>query len=147
VAHDCGAKVIPPDEILTADCDVLAPCALGGVMNRETVPLVKARVICGSANNVLATPEDGDALMRREILYAPDYLVNAGGLIRGAEFYLLGRKQSWGSLERIYSRMKRVIEVARKQKISTARAADHIAESRLKRPKTYRDLHWSAGKQ
>jgi len=143
VAHECGAKVIAPDEILAADCDVLAPCALGGVMNRETVPRVKARIICGSANNVLATPEDGDALMRRDILYAPDYLVNAGGLIRGAEFYLLGRKQSWGSLERIYNRMKRVIEVAREQKISTARAADHIAESRLKRPKTYRDLHWS----
>lgn len=147
VARDCGAKVVAPDEILAADCDVLAPCALGGVMNQQTVPRVKARIICGSANNVLATPEDGDALMRRDILYAPDYLVNAGGLIRGAEFYLLGRKQSWGSLERIYSRMKRVIEVAREQKISTARAADHIAESRLKRPKTYRDLHWTAGKQ
>ncbi len=142
VARDFGAKIVPPDEILTADCDVLAPCALGGVMNHETVPRVKARIVCGSANNVLATPEDGDALARRDILYAPDYLVNAGGLIRGAEFYLLGRKQSWGSLERIYHRTQRVIQVAREQKIATARAADQLAEARLKRPKTYRDLHW-----
>jgi leucine dehydrogenase len=142
VAREGQAKVISPEEILTADCDVLAPCALGGVMNCETVPRVKARIICGSANNVLATLEDGDALMRRDILYAPDYLVNAGGLIRGAEFYLLGRKESWGSLERIFHRMQRVIQIAREQKISTARAADHLAETRLKRPKTYRDLHW-----
>jgi leucine dehydrogenase len=142
VARESGARVVSPDEILAADCDVLAPCALGGVVNRETVSRVKARIVCGSANNVLATLEDGDALARREILYAPDYLVNAGGLIRGAEFYLLGRKQSWGSLERIYHRMKRVIQVAREQGIATARAADQLAEARLKRPKTYRDLHW-----
>ena len=141
-AKELHALVVPPDEILFADCDVLAPCALGGVVNSATVPRIRARIVCGSANNILGSPEDGDALARRDILYAPDYLVNAGGLIRGAEFFLMGRANSWGSLERVYARTRRVLESAKEQGISTARVADQIAESRLKRPKSFRDLHW-----
>ncbi len=145
-ADECGAKVISPDEILSADCDVFAPCALGGVINRETIPKLRARIVCGSANNVLAAAEDGDELARRGILYAPDYLVNAGGLIRGAEFYLMQRDDSSPSIARIYDRMKRVLAMARQQGISTARAADLLAESRLKRRKTFRDLFWGGVK-
>jgi leucine dehydrogenase len=147
-ARELGARVVPPEEVLFADCDVLAPCALGGVINHATIPRLRARIICGSANNILASPEDADALERRGILYAPDYLVNAGGLIRGAEFYLLGRGDSQPSLARIYDRMRRVIEVARSCGISMARAADELAEAQWKKPadkpKTYRDLTWSA---
>ena len=139
---ELGARAVPPEELLFTDCDVLAPCALGGVIGVADVPSLRARIVCGSANNVLASPEAGDALAQRDILYAPDYLVNAGGLIRGAEFYLLGRRNSWESIERIYHRMQRVIQMAREQGIATARAADQLAESRLKRPKHFRDLHW-----
>lgn len=140
--RELGARVVAPTEILSADCDVLAPCALGGVLNTETVPRVQARIICGCANNQLATPEAGNELARRGIVYAPDYLVNAGGLIRGAEYFLLRRADSQASLARIHDRMLRVLQVAQERGVSTARVADEFAESRLKQTKTFRDLHW-----
>jgi leucine dehydrogenase len=141
-ASEVGARIVQPEGILFVECDVLAPCAVGAVLNAHTVPRLRARIVCGSANNQLAAPEDGDALMQRDILYAPDYLVNAGGLIRGAEFYLLQRAESAPSLARIYDRMKRVAELARERRISTAQVADELAEARLKKSKTFRDLCW-----
>jgi leucine dehydrogenase len=144
VARELEAQVVPPEQILSTRCDVLAPCALGGVLNAQSVPRIAARIVCGCANNALASPEDGDALARRGTLYAPDYLASAGGLIRGAEFYLLSRADSAPSLARIYDRMKRVLEIARERGISTARVADELAEARLKRPKSFADLHWGA---
>ncbi len=142
--RELGARVVPSDEILQADCDVFAPCALGGVISTETLPRIRARIVCGSANNVLASAEAGDELARRGILYAPDYLVNAGGLIRGAEFYLLKRADSRPSLERIYDRLWHVLELARERRVSTARIADELAEARLKKPKLFGDLTWAA---
>ena len=143
-ARELGAQVVPPDQILQTPCDVLAPCALGGIISIETAASIKARIVCGSANNMLAAPKAGDELARRGILYAPDYLVNAGGLIRGAEYYLLKRAESRASLAKIYERMKRVLELARERGVSTARIADELAEARLKRPKHFRDLTWGA---
>ena len=143
--RELGARVVAPEEILETHCDVLAPCALGGVVSRETLPRLRARIVCGSANNVLAAPEVADELARRGILYAPDYLVNAGGLIRGAEFYLLKRADSQASLARIYDRMRQVLELARVRRLSTARIADELAEARLKKPKLFADLCWGAG--
>jgi len=140
--REFGAEVVAPEKILETPCDVLAPCALGGVISVETARQIQARILCGSANNILASPEAGDELARRGVLYAPDYLVNAGGLIRGAEFYLLGRKNSQPSLARIYERMKHVLALAAQRAISTARVADELAESRLKRAKTFRDTYW-----
>ena len=138
---ELGARVVAPEEILFVECDVLAPCALGGVVNEQTLPKIRARVVCGSANNVLASPEAGDELVRRGILYAPDYLVNAGGLIRGAEFDLLKRADSSESIARIYERMRKVLTLAQERGVSTARVADELAEARLKKGKTYRDLY------
>ena len=83
-----GAQVAGVDEILAMPCDVLAPCALGAVLNTDTVPLVRAAIICGAANNQLATPTDGDALAQRGVLYMPDFLVNAGGIVSVAREYL-----------------------------------------------------------
>jgi leucine dehydrogenase len=143
-AGEIGARVVGPEEILAAECDVFAPCALGGVLNHETIPRLNARIVCGSANNALAAAEDAAALDARGILYAPDYLVNAGGLIRGADFFLLKIRDSMPSLERIYERMTRVLRIAREKKIPTARVADELAEARLKKAKTFRDLTWSA---
>jgi len=141
-ARETGARVMTPEEILFAEAEVVAPCALGGVLNRETVPRLRCRVVCGCANNMLSTPEDGDALAARGILYAPDYLANAGGLIRGADYFVLGRMDSGPSLERIYGRTLEVIAAAKAQGISTARAADGLAQSRLKPRKTFGDLKW-----
>src|SRR5882724_6122100 len=78
VARELDARVIPPNEILYTDCDVLAPCALGGVISAESAARIKARIVCGSANNILTGPDAAEALMKRGIIYAPDYLVNAG---------------------------------------------------------------------
>lgn len=141
-ASELGARVVAPEEILWQSCDVLAPCALGGVISVESIPRLRAQIICGCANNVLAGPEAGDELARCGILYAPDYLVNAGGLIRGAEYYLLAYEDCSESLARIYDRMRHVLEMARESGIGTSRVADELAESRLKKSKTYRDLTW-----
>jgi len=131
VAGETGAGVVAPDGILSADCDVLAPCALGGVLDARSVPALRARIVCGAANNQLATPEDGAALARRGILYAPDYLVNAGGVIRGAEYPLLHLADSLPSLERIHDRMLAVARAAAGRGLPTARVADDMAEARL----------------
>lgn len=142
VAKEFGAKVVAADEIIAAECDVLAPCALGGALSTESAPKIRAKIICGSANNMLTGLDVGDTLMKRGIVYAPDYLVNAGGLLRGAEFFLMKRKDSGESLARIYGRTLHVLETAREKGISPARAADEIAESRLVRPKVFSKLHW-----
>jgi leucine dehydrogenase len=76
-----GAEVVEPDDFFEVDADIIAPCALGGVINKSSIPRIKAKVIAGAANNQLATESDGDRLQARGILYAPDYVLNAGGVI------------------------------------------------------------------
>src|SRR2546428_7599777 len=73
---------VEPDEILQSECDVLSPCALGGVLNRKTIPKLRCRAIAGAANNQLEDPSDAKRLEERGILYAPDYVVNAGGIMK-----------------------------------------------------------------
>ncbi len=141
-ARELGARVIPPDEILAGDCDVVAPCALGGVIAPESASQIKARIVCGSANNVLTGPDAAEALAKRNIIYAPDYLVNAGGLIRGAEYFLLGIADSHASLIRIHERTLRVLNLARERNVSPSVIADELAEARLLRPKRYDNLAW-----
>jgi leucine dehydrogenase len=141
-AREIGASVIAPDAILYADCDVLAPCALGGVISPESAARIKARIVCGSANNILTGPDAAEALAKRNIIYAPDYLVNAGGLIRGAEYFLQGIADSHPSLMRIYERTQRVLNLARERNVSPATIADELAEARLVRPKRYTNLTW-----
>ena len=88
LASAAGAKVVSPDEILSLDADVLSPCALGAILNDQTIPELKVPVVAGGANNQLATPEDGERLHARGILYAPDYVINAGGIINVCTEYL-----------------------------------------------------------
>jgi len=132
VAEEVGARVVAANRVLALDCDVLAPCALGGILSARTIPRLRCRIVCGAANNQLATAADGDRLMRRGILYAPDYLANAGGVLRGVEFYLLGKQDSRESLERQRDRMLRVAREAAQSRRSTARMADAMAEARLR---------------
>jgi leucine dehydrogenase len=88
LATAAGGKVVSPDEILGLDADVLSPCALGAVLNEATIPALKVPVVAGGANNQLATPEDGERLDKRGILYSPDYVINAGGIINVCTEYL-----------------------------------------------------------
>ena len=83
-----GGTVVGTDEIVGVEADIFAPCALGGALNERTIPRLKAKLVCGGANNQLATPADGEALRDRGITYAPDYVVNAGGIINVAAEYL-----------------------------------------------------------
>jgi leucine dehydrogenase len=135
VAREVGGTVLAPARVLFARCEALAPCALGGVLNARTIPRLRTRIVCGAANNQLETLEDGARLARRGILYAPDYLANAGGVIRGAEWELLRRARSWSSVERIHRRMHEVARRAARHGGSTAEAADRLALARISRPR------------
>ena len=88
LAEKAGGKVVSPDEILTLEADVLSPCALGAILDERTIPALKVPVVAGAANNQLATPQDGERLLQRGILYAPDYVINAGGIINVCTEYL-----------------------------------------------------------
>jgi leucine dehydrogenase len=88
LAERSGGEVVSPDEILGLQADVLSPCALGAVLDETTIPALKVPVVAGAANNQLATPEDGERLKQRDILYAPDYVINAGGIINVCTEYL-----------------------------------------------------------
>lgn len=126
------AVVVGSDEIVAADADIFAPCALGGVLDAASVPRLKARIVCGAANNVLATAEDGDRLARRGVLYAPDYVANAGGIINVAAEYL-----GWTSAEaeaRVRGtgdRLAGVFDYMDAEGIAPHCAADALAQARM----------------
>jgi leucine dehydrogenase len=128
-----GAHAVAPEDIYSADVDVFAPCALGAVINDLTIPQFKCRVIAGSANNQLENPAHGEILAKMKILYAPDYVVNAGGLIDVSyEGPSYNEEVVIAHEHKIKDTLLEVFKVAEKQHISTSDAADLIAESRLK---------------
>jgi len=131
-AEEFGARVASPHEVLAVPCDVLAPCALGGILNDDTIPRLRCRVVAGGANNQLREPADGDRLHRAGILYGPDYLLNAGGLIN-LSFELTGydAEAAMARVSRIHDTMERVIALSKAEGISMARIADLLAERRL----------------
>ncbi len=124
-----GAEVASPDAILFADAEVLAPCALGGALSEETIPDIKATVIAGAANNQLARELDGERLKDRGILYAPDYVVNSGGIITVASEYEGGRPESEivARVERVYDRALAIFERARSENRPTSVIANDMA--------------------
>lgn len=88
VARELEARTVPPGDAYREECDVFAPCAVGGILNSRTIPLLRCRIVAGSANNQLESPEDADRLKDRGILYAPDYIINAGGAMAFGLFNL-----------------------------------------------------------
>ncbi|HET8611175.1 MAG TPA: Glu/Leu/Phe/Val dehydrogenase dimerization domain-containing protein [Sphingomonas sp.] len=132
VVRATGATALAPDAILAADADVFAPCALGGVLSHETIGRLRARVVCGAANNQLATSEDGARLADKGVLYAPDYVVNAGGIINVAAEYLRWSNQA--VLERVMAtgeRLMRVLDLAAASGLPGNLAADQLARSTI----------------
>jgi len=132
-AHrDFGAKIVPLDQIFSIDCDVFAPCALGSALNDATVPALKAKIVAGAANNQLAVDSIAGDLFRRGILYAPDYVINAGGLIHVAQEYAGYQKDKVVSrIDKVYDTILEVSERAREAETTTAIIADKMAEERL----------------
>ena len=133
-ARDLGLKVVKPEDIYGIDCDIFAPCALGGVINPETIPQLKCKVIAGGANNQLLSESDGEALHRMGIMYGPDYILNSGGIIN-VESEISGiynADRAREKTERVYEIMERVISISKTEEIPSAKAADRLAEERLK---------------
>jgi leucine dehydrogenase len=115
------------------ECDVFAPCATGGVLNADTIPRLRCRAVAGAANNQLEEARDADRLHDRGILYAPDYVVNAGGVIFLAGLELLGEDEAWvdDRLAKIGDTLAEVFRRAEADGTSTAAAADAVVEARL----------------
>ena len=134
-------KAVAPDAIFGQACDVFAPFALGAVINDRTVRELRCQVVCGSANNQLAEERHGDLLAKRGILYAPDYIANAGGTIFDTDRLLKGgfnRERAMRNVRRIGDRMREVVAIAKRERIPTYRAADRLAEERLAMARTLR---------
>jgi leucine dehydrogenase len=129
-----GAKTCDPEAVYALPVDVFAPCALGAVVNDRTLPQFKCRVIAGGANNQLHEPRHGEELKRRGIAYAPDYVINAGGVINVSFELLPGgydEAQSTRKVEGIYDTLKQILRLSADEDITTADAADRLAEEIL----------------
>ena len=133
VVKEFGAEMVHPNEIFSVDADVFAPCALGGVINDRTIPELKVQIVAGAANNQLLEERHGEMLRARNILYAPDYVANAGGVFNGTR-ELLGWKpeDALRKIDEIYDTTLRIFESARAEGLTTNKAADRLAEERLR---------------
>ncbi len=129
-----GARAVDPDDIYSQECDIYAPCALGATINDDTIPQLKAKVIAGAANNQLKETRHGDQIHDMGIVYAPDYVINAGGVINVAdELYGYNSERALKKVEGIYGNIERVLEISKRDRIPTYLAADRLAEERIER--------------
>jgi len=132
---ELGLTFVDAELVFEAECDILSPCALGGILNSTTIPQLRCKAVAGAANNQLGVPEDAERLRARGILYAPDYVINAGGAIAGigietmAWSYARAEKEV---VESVQSTLRQIIGTARAEDITTEEAARHIAEERLR---------------
>lgn len=127
------AVLVKPDEYFTLDVDVLSPCALGAQLNEKTIPNIKAKIVAGSANNLLAEEDiHGPMIKEAGILYAPDFVINAGGLINVShELDTYVKERAIRDIERIYDRLKEIYSIAKEQDITTFQAAKVYAKQRM----------------
>lgn len=132
-----GVSIVPPEVIYDQECDVFVPGAMGAILNSKTIPRIKAKVIAGHANNQLATPEDGEELRRRGVLYAPDYAINAGGLINiyyerpdgiHAQY---NKEKAYAHVARIGQTMTEIFKRSQTERLPTHLVADRMAEERI----------------
>jgi leucine dehydrogenase len=132
VARETGAQIVEGDAIFSAKADLFAPCALGGIINDKTLPMLQVEVVSGGANNQLLEERHGDKLEEMGMLYAPDYVANAGGVIN-----VFGEVAGWNSeralrkADEIYDTILTVFEIAKAEGIPSYKAADRLAERRL----------------
>jgi len=132
VVNEFGARAVSADEIYGVQADIFAPCALGAIINDKTIPQLKVEIVAGAANNQLLEERHGDALEQRNIMYTPDYVANAGGVIN-----VYGELAGWTSArsfrkaDEIYETVRKVFAISRDEKIPTYLAADRLAEQRI----------------
>lgn len=132
-------EIMAPEAIYDAKCDIFAPCALGATINSQTLPRIQAKVVAGAANNQLATEADGHEVFRRGMIYAPDYVINGGGLINiyyeGHETGGYDRVKAFAHVEKIGNTIREIIERSRADRLPTEIVADRIAMERVSRAK------------
>src|SRR5919206_261505 len=129
-----GVTAVAPKDIYAQEVDIFAPYALGAVINDETIPLLRAKVVAGAANNILASDRHGDELIARDIVFAVDYIANSGGTIFDTDRYRKGGFQperAMANLRRLGDRMREVFAIADRDRIAYHRAADRLAEQRI----------------
>ena len=132
LVDELGVEPVLPEDTLTVECDVLAPCALGGVVNEATLDTLRCEIICGGANNQLETEAMDDALAAQGILYAPDFVVNAGGILNIAEEFVgYSRDRAIASTARIEETAARVFALGREWSLPPGRAAVRMAWERI----------------
>ena len=129
-----GFESVPELEHLAVESDIYCPCARGAGLNDETIPRLRCKAVAGCANNQLLEPRHAEDLMKRGIVYAPDYVINAGGIINvGVEMSENGYDEAvaleW--IDRIYGNLKQVFEISREEGIPTNKAAEKLAQARL----------------
>lgn len=133
VAQRYGARIVPPDQIHAVDADIFAPCALGAVLNDQTIPEIKAKAISGLANNQLAAPRHGQALMERGITYVPDYIVNAGGVMGAAALIYSSPtiEQSQAKIRGLFDTILKVLAEAKATGAPPSEVADRMAREKI----------------
>ncbi len=144
-AAELGVEIVPPADILEVECDILAPCALGAILNQQSIPRLRCQIVAGAANNQLDDEDrDGQALDGRGILYAPDFVINAGGLINvyneiTGDYH---QERALRMTRGIYLNLMRVFEIAQNESIPTHEAADQMAEERIANVQKLPARHW-----
>lgn len=134
LAAELGAEIVDSDAILRVDCDILAPCALGAVLSARTIPTLNCAAVVGSANNQLEEDADADRLAARGILYAPDYVVNAGGIVNIAvevETGFYSRDTATERVDRIGARLTEILAAASREGVTPQAAAERLAFERI----------------
>jgi leucine dehydrogenase len=133
VANECGAVVVATPDILQQDVDVFAPCALGGILNAQSIPRLRAKIVAGAANNQLALDRDGLTLHAAGVLYAPDYVINAAGIINVFhEYYgISSEAQVNAAIAGIPARLTDIFERSRRENRPTNSVADDLARARI----------------
>ncbi len=133
---------VDPDSIVTSECEVFAPCALGAVINDQTVDKLKCKIVAGGANNQLAEARHGDNLRELGILYAPDYVINAGGLMNVfVELEGYSRERAFEKTTQVYDNLMQVFAISEKDGVTTQHAADRLAEKRIQSIANLRTHH------
>jgi len=133
VVSEFSARSVSSDEIYGVQADIFAPCALGAIINDKTIPQLKVEIVAGAANNQLLEERHGDELESRNVLYAPDYVANAGGVINVySELAGWTSARSFRKADEIYDTVRKVFEIARTEKVPTYLAADRLAEQRIR---------------
>ena len=143
IQEDFGGKIIDEEEFYSTECDVLAPCAVGGILNKDTIPKIRAPIVAGGANNQLDDEDsDGTLLEEAGITYAPDYVINAGGLIHVyAELKGFPEEKAMSDASLIFDTVKRVINKAKSLGITTTDASNQVAEERMEQVARLQRLH------